>query len=95
MATSSLSSDLKSASALINTGKNRINAITFLGDGTNASTLTVYDNTSASGKVVAKVVNKTSDQQNHVIFTNPVVCDIGIYAALSGVGGTFIIYFGG
>ena len=95
MSTSSITSDLKAASASIATGKNRINAVTFLGDGTNASTLTVYDNASAaSGKVVAKVVNRTSDQQNHIIFTNPVVCENGIYASLGGTGGNYIIYFG-
>ena len=94
MSTSSLSTGLLSASASVATGKNRINAITFLGDGTNASTLTLYDNTAASGKIVARVVNRTSDQQNHIIFTNPVVCDNGIYASLGGTGGTYIIYYG-
>lgn len=94
MATSSNSSDLLTVSALIATGKNRINAITFLGDGTNASTLVIYDNVSATGKVVAKLVNKATDQQNHVIFTNPVVCERGVYAALSGTGGNYIVYYG-
>lgn len=94
MSSSSLSSDLKVASALIATGRNRINAITFLGDGTNASTLTVYDNTTGSGKVIAKLVNKAADQQNHVIFTFPVYCENGIYASLAGTGGNYIIYYG-
>lgn len=94
MATSSLSSGLKTTSSLIVVGKNRINAVTFLGDGTNASTLIIYDNTSASGNVIAKLVNKATDQQNHVIFTNPVVCDNGVYASLSGTGGNYIVYFG-
>ena len=95
MTTSSISSGLKAASAAIAPGKNRINAITFLGDGTNASTLIVYDNTTNTGKVVAKLVNKATDQQNHVIFTNPVVCEIGIYADLTGTGGNYIVYYGG
>ena len=95
MATSSISSGLKTTSQLIATGKNRINAITFLGDGTNVSTVTIYDNTTASGKIVARVVNKATDQQNHVIFTNPVVVENGIYAELTGTGGTYLVYFGG
>lgn len=95
MTTSSISSDLKVASALIAAGRNRINAITFLGDGTNASTLIVYDNTAGSGKVIAKLVNKATDQQNHVIFTNPVIAENGIYGSLSGTGGNYIVYFGG
>lgn len=94
MSSSSLSSDLKVASALVATGRNRINAITFLGDGTNASTLTIYDNTSGSGKVIAKLVNKAADQQNHVIFTFPVYCENGIYGALAGTGGNYIVYYG-
>lgn len=94
MSSSSLSSDLKVASALVATGRNRINAITFLGDGTNPSTLIVYDNTSGSGKVIAKLVNKAADQQNHVIFTFPVYCENGIYAALAGTGGNYIVYYG-
>lgn len=94
MISSSISSDLKIASALIATGRNRINAITFLGDGTNASTLVVYDNTAGSGKVLAKLVNKATDQQNHVIFTNPVYCENGIYGALAGTGGNYIVYYG-
>ena len=95
MATSSISSDLKSASALIATGKSRSNAITFLGDGTNASTLTIYDNTSGSGKIISKIANRTTDQQNHVIFTNPVMAENGIYCVLGVTGGTYIIYYGG
>lgn len=95
MSTSSISSDLRVVSGSVATGKNRINAITFLGDGTNLSTLTVYDNASTgSGKVLAKVINRTTDQQNHIIFTNPVVAENGIYGALGGTGGNFIIYFG-
>lgn len=94
MATSSSTSGLQTTSQLIASGRNRLNAITFLGDGTNASTLTIYDNTSASGKVLAKLVNRTSDQQNHVIFTFPVYSETGIYASLSGTGGNYIIYYG-
>ena len=95
MATSSISSGLKTTSQLIATGRNRINAITFLGDGTNVSTLNIYDNTTIGGKIVAKVVNKATDQQNHVIFTNPVIVENGLYAELTGTGGNYILYYGG
>ena len=94
MSTSSISSGLKSASGLIVTGKNRINAISMLGDGTNVSSITVFDNTTASGKVIAQVNCRASDQQNHIIFANPVVAELGIYVQLSGTGGTYIVYYG-
>lgn len=92
---SSITLGLQVTSILVAIGKNRINSITLLGDGTNASSITLYDNTSASGKIVAKVNCKAADQQNHIIFTNPVSVENGIYASLSGTGGNYIIYFGG
>ena len=95
MSTSSLSSGLQTTSTLIATGRNRINAIIFLGDGTNSSTLSIYDNTSGSGKVSVKLINKATEQQNQVIFTMPVYFENGIYAQLSGTGGNYIIYYGG
>jgi hypothetical protein len=95
MISSSQCTGLLTSTAQVVGGKNRINAITFLGDGTNTSTLIIYDNTSASGKVLAKLVNKATDQQNHVIFTNPVLAEKGLFASLSGTGGNYIVYFGG
>ena len=93
-ASSSRSSDLLTASALIATGKNRINAISLIGDGVNAGTLTVYDNTSAAGKVIGYVATKTSDVQNHIIFTFPVYAENGIFASLTGTGAKYIIFYG-
>jgi hypothetical protein len=95
MSTSCQSSDLKAASALISTGRNRINSVSLIGDGTNACTLTLYDNTSAAGKVAAVVRCRTTDQQNHIIFTFPISMENGIYASLGGVGGNYIVYYGG
>lgn len=96
MASSSRSSGVQTTATSIATGKSRINAITILGDGTNPGTLTVYDNPSAaSGLVLAKALTRSSDVQNHIIFTNPVYCENGIYAVPSGTGVSYIIYYGG
>ena len=95
MATS-ISSGLKSADALIATGRNRINAIILNGDGTNAASVTIYDNTSASGKVVDKVTigaNHVHGDQH--IFTNPILCENGIYADVTGTGAEYVVFFGG
>jgi hypothetical protein len=94
---SSRSSGLKSADALIFTGRNRINAVTILSDGTNACNVIIYDATSATGTVVAKVSIgalslKTTE---HIVFENPVVCEDGIYADVTGTGANYIVYYGG
>ncbi len=91
---SSRSSDLLTASTLIATGKNRVNAISVIGDGVNAGTLTVYDNTAASGKILAQVLVKAADFQNHVIWTFPVYAENGLYASLTGTNTKFIVYYG-
>ena len=93
---SSRSSGLKTADAVIATGRNRINAITLLGDGTNAASVIVYDNASAaSGVVLAKVTAAATTRLTHIIFENPVVAEDGIYAEVSGTNAEYIIYFGG
>lgn len=93
---SSRSSGLKSADAVIATGRNRINAVTLITDGTNAGNVVVYDNASAaSGLVVAKVSGSGAQNTVHVIFENPVICEDGIYADVTGTGANYIVYYGG
>lgn len=94
MATS-ISSGVLSADTLIFTGKNRINALTVLTDGTNAATVEIYDNTSATGtkRVVGKCVG--TGLINHIIFENPVLFENGIYVDITGTGATCIVFFGG
>ena len=93
---SSRSSGLNTTDAVIQTGRNRINAITLLGDGTNAASVIVYDNAStASGVVLAKVTALAATRFTHVLFENPVVAEDGIYADVSGTGAEYIIYYGG
>lgn len=93
---SSRSSGLKTADAVIQTGRNRINAITLIADGTNAASVVVYDNPSAaSGLVLAKVTALAGEGTVHVIFENPVVAENGLYADVTGTGAGYIVYFGG
>lgn len=96
MATSARSSGLKTASSQIALGTNRINSISLLGDNVNVSTVTLWDTDTgtATGNVLAKVVARATDAQNHIIFTNPVYAEKGIYAQLTGTGGNYLIYFG-
>ena len=93
---SSISSGLKSADAVISGGRNRINAVTLIADGTNAANVVVYDNPSAaSGTVLAKVTALAGQGTIHVIFENPVFAQDGIYADVTGTGAAYIIYYGG
>ncbi len=92
---SSRSSGLLDEDTLVFTGRNRINAVTVIADGTNAASVVVYDNTAASGLAVAKVSVKATDTMQHVFFENPVLCENGIYADVTGTGATFIVYYGG
>jgi hypothetical protein len=94
MTTSSLNTGVLSASSLTYTGRNRINAVSLFGNGTNTATLDIYDNTTATGKVAVRVQVRTSDYQNHVIFTQPVLMENGIYNNLVGTGATYIVYYG-
>lgn len=95
MSTTSISSGLQTTSQLIWTGKNRINAVSFLGDGTNPGALSIYDATSATGKIAIKATTRSTDVQNHIIFANPVLFENGIYASVTGTGASYIVYFGG
>lgn len=92
---SSRSSGLKTADAVITTGRNRINAITLIG-GSTASSVVVYDNaTAASGTVLAKATQATNLVTTHIVFENPIVAENGIYADVTGTGAEYIVYFGG
>lgn len=94
MATS-ISTGVQNADALLWTGRNRVNAITVLTDGTNTATVELYDNTAASGtkRVVGKCLG--ANLINHIIFENPVLFESGIYADVTGTGATYIVFFGG
>lgn len=92
---SSISSGLQTTDQLLYTGRNRINAITLITDGTNAASVVVYDNTTAASKVAAKVTAAGAQNTMHVIFENPVLCENGIYADVTGTGAAYIVFFGG
>ena len=92
---SSRSSGLKTADAVIVAGRSRINAITLIG-GSTASSVVLYDNAAAaSGTVVGKATQATQNVTTHIIFENPVICEDGIYADVTGTGAEYIVYFGG
>lgn len=92
---SSQSTGILSANTLVTTGRQRINALTVFTDGTNEATVSLYDNTSAAGKVAVKGLCLGASKVAHYIFENPVFMQDGCYAAVTGTGASFIVYFGG
>lgn len=92
---SSISTGVLNADTLIWTGRNRVNAITVLTDGTNAATVDLYDNTTGSGTIRVKSKCVGANLVNHILFDNPVLFENGIYADVTGTGATFIVFFGG
>lgn len=94
MSTTSISSGLQTADTLIFQGKNRINAITLITDGTNPASVLVYDNTSAAGTVIAKVSAAGAQNTVHVVFEKPVKAELGLYADVTGTGAGYIVFYG-
>ena len=92
---SSQSTGVLNANTLVFSGRQRINALTVFTDGTNDATVSLYDNTAASGKIAVKGLCVGASKVAHFIFENPVFMQDGLYAAVSGTGATFIVYYGG
>lgn len=90
------SSGLKTADAVIADSPARLHGVKLLADGTNAATLTIYDNASAaSGKVLAKISVKAGDVTETAHGNIPeggVHALNGIYADVSGTGAEYIVY---
>lgn len=92
--TTCISSDLQTTDQQIYTGRGTLNAVTILTDGTNAATLTIYDNTSAAGTVLFKMIVPGASQSNHAEYNLAIRCTTGLYADVSGTGASYIVYYG-
>lgn len=88
-----------SATQVGHTGKQKLNSITAIGDGTNAATVTVYDNGSAaaSGTVLAQAVvaASTTNRTVSIVFNTPVRADNGLVIVVAGTGAQGHITYGG
>lgn len=68
-------------------GRALINAVTIQP----GATITIYDNTAASGKVVFQYVNAGTSTDS-VVFQNAIRCDMGVTAVVAAFNAN--IYFG-
>jgi hypothetical protein len=90
----SRSSGLKSADALIRTGPVILAGVHIITDQTNDLTLTIYDNTAASGTEVFKqIVTGENDSIPYSMPDNGIYCKNGIYADVTGTGAEYIVFF--
>jgi hypothetical protein len=98
MAGSAQSSGLKAAGTYqIFLGRGIVSAVHAISDGTNVSTVTVYDNAAGdtSGTVIAKVNGSVTTGSNGAYFTTPVRVDNGCVVVVSGTGTPQgIVHFG-
>jgi hypothetical protein len=62
-------------------------------DGTNAATVTIYDNTSAAGNILAKFVVPGTSLYGGRNWIRPVGAKIGLYAQISGTGASCIVEY--
>lgn len=69
------------------TGKGTLNSLQLIGDGTNAATVTVYDELSATGKVLAVLSLPATGVCTSIVFVNALRADIGLTVVVGGTGG--------
>lgn len=87
-----ISSDLLAAgTTTVVANGSYLNSLQVLTDGTNAATVTVFNNTAGSGVVVAKIIVPGASSYNGISFRNPIRCDIGITVVVSGTGAGAIV----
>jgi len=96
MAGTAQSSGLLSAgTTTVYQGKGILSAVHAISDSTNVATVTVYDDVTASGTILAKVNGTVNTGSNAAVFTTPVRCEIGITVVVSGAGAPqAIIHYG-
>lgn len=90
----SKSSGLKSASVVISARPARVKSVIAIADGTNAATVTVYDNpTAASGTEMVQIIVDAG--LTYEMFQNDdgVEALTGIYLSISGTGAKAIVHY--
>lgn len=87
------SSGQQTTDKLIYTGPCRLSAILVMADGTNAATVTVYDNTSAAGKVIYSGGAPAGAYNGGWIYQIPVEMRTGIYVDVTGTNASYSIEY--
>ena len=83
----------QTATGVIYNGESFISAIEVITNGTTDAKLIVYDALSTDGKVVFEMTVTGSSHYGGRLFIPKVRMQTGIYAVLSGSGGSFIVEY--
>ena len=75
-------------------GKMSLNSVIVATDGTNAATVTVYDNTAASGKILTILSVGGTAFSGAQIFNAALRAEIGITVVVAGTGATAYVAIG-
>ena len=93
-ATQSRGSGLLQSSAVVSSKPVAITSFEVLTDGSNAATVTVYDNaTTGSGTVISKIVCTGAANFCGQTWDVPRYCSNGIYVSISGTGAGAIVEY--
>lgn len=82
------------ASALIATGRAGLYGVFVETDGSHDATLTVYDNTTNSGKILRKITVPGANFYGGWEFPYGLRANIGLYCVLAGAGAYYWVTFG-
>jgi hypothetical protein len=77
---------LNAGTTQVATGKSILSGVMVVSDSTNPATVTVYDNTVASGTVLAKLTATVTTGANSLALTTPIRADNGLCVVVSGTG---------
>lgn len=76
------------------TGRSFLNSIILIGDGTNAPTVTVYDNIAGSGAILAQVKGVATGVYTLFNPSFAIRGDVGLTVVVAGTGASAIVHFG-
>lgn len=89
----SYSSGEITSTATVKTGRCFLSAVEVITDGTNAATVTIYDNTTNAGKKLWEGVVPGASQYGGRNWTFPVLASIGLHCVISGTGASAIVEY--
>ena len=76
------------------TGRGLLNSLQIITDGTNAGTVTVYDNTAGSGKIIAVLTCAGAALSDSFVPTFAIRTDIGLTFVVSGTAAVAYASYG-
>lgn len=92
-----LSTGVITGVTLVFNGRHTLNSVQVFGDGVNAATVNVYDNSTNTGKIVAKVLipaATASVLERSLVFSSSVRLENALTVEVIGTGASAIVSYG-